>query len=136
MNDTLCALLDANLPLRENKTAMIWRGGSNTFAGIETKSLSVAQGLHKRGLRPGNRVGLPDEEKGELSVAFLVARGGPAVSEGEILRFCRERLAAYKVPKKVEFVNELPRNSAGKVLKRLLRDSAPGRENDHHVSEP
>jgi fatty-acyl-CoA synthase len=61
-------------------------------------------------------IGVPDERWGESGVAFVVG----AVAEEELLAFCRERLARFKVPKAVRFVDELPRNSLGKVAKSEL----------------
>jgi long-chain acyl-CoA synthetase len=65
--------------------------------------------------------GVPDERSGERLKAMVEARGD--VSVGELTRFVAERLADYKVPKDWELVSELPRDSAGKVRKRLLRDA-------------
>jgi len=129
--DLACVDEDGYLFIVDRKKDMVLTGGFNIYPREIEEVLYQHPSVSEAAV-----VGLPDEEKGEISVAFLIPRGGPAVSEGEILRFCRERLAAYKVPKKVEFVNELPRNSAGKVLKRLLREGAPGQEKRHHVSEP
>ena len=53
----------------------------------------------------------------------IVVRRDPALSEQEILAFARERIAGYKVPKSVQFVEALPRNASGKVLKRQLREA-------------
>jgi fatty-acyl-CoA synthase len=63
-------------------------------------------------------VGVPDETWGEVGVAFVVAHGG--LAEDELIAFARERLARFKVPKAVRFVDELPRNSMGKVQKSEL----------------
>ena len=52
----------------------------------------------------------PDELKGELARAYIVLKGGVSVSEDEIIAFCRERLAIYKVPRSVRFVDDLPRD--------------------------
>jgi acyl-CoA synthetase (AMP-forming)/AMP-acid ligase II len=54
--------------------------------------------------------------------AFVVRRPGHVLDAAEVLAFCRERLANYKVPRRVEFRDALPRNPSGKVLKRLLRE--------------
>jgi long-chain acyl-CoA synthetase len=54
--------------------------------------------------------------------AFVIAGKGKHVSEDEIIQFCRKSLASYKKPKTVEFVEELPRNPQGKILKRVLRE--------------
>jgi len=66
-------------------------------------------------------VGIPDLEKGEKAKAFVVLKEGRSASSEEIMDFCRARLAAYKAPREVEFIARLPRNAAGKVLKRVLR---------------
>jgi len=62
-----------------------------------------------------------DEVKGELAKAFIVLHPGHEVSEENILAFCRERLAAYKVPRAIAFVDNLPKTSTGKLLRRALR---------------
>ncbi|HEX7839761.1 MAG TPA: AMP-binding protein, partial [Kofleriaceae bacterium] len=67
-------------------------------------------------------IGVPDPEWGETLRAFVVLRDGQALSEQEVIEFCRGGLADFKRPRKVSFVRELPRNPTGKVLKRELRD--------------
>lgn len=62
-----------------------------------------------------------DEVKGELAKAFVVLRPNMHVSEEELLSFCKQELAAYKVPKSIEFTDVLPTNSTGKILRRALR---------------
>ncbi len=66
-------------------------------------------------------IGVPDDRLGEVGKAFVVLRPGAEVSPTELIEFCRERLANFKVPRQVEFRADLPRNPAGKPLKRLLR---------------
>jgi long-chain acyl-CoA synthetase len=66
-------------------------------------------------------VGHPDEEWGEIPVAFVIPRQDARVSPGEIQQFCRERLAGLKVPRRVELVEDLPRTASGKVRKVELR---------------
>jgi long-chain acyl-CoA synthetase len=66
-------------------------------------------------------IGVPDEYSGEAVKAFIVAKVGQAVSQGEIVAHCRERLSAYKVPKHVEIVASIPKGATGKVLKKDLR---------------
>jgi len=70
--------------------------------------------------------GIADEEKGELAQAFIVVREGFSVTAQEIVQHCRTLLAAYKVPKAVRFLSDLPKNSTGKVLRRELRVLAGG----------
>jgi len=67
-------------------------------------------------------VGIPDEKFGEAVLALLVLKQGESVDAETIEAFCRERLAGYKIPRQVEFIDEMPRNASGKVLKRELRE--------------
>lgn len=67
-------------------------------------------------------VGLPDRKWGEAVTAFVVARADAARDAGAILAWCDGRLAAYKKPKQIIFVDDLPRNATGKILKRELRE--------------
>ncbi|MCZ8116322.1 AMP-binding protein [Silanimonas sp.] len=64
---------------------------------------------------------VPDEAKGEVPKAYVVLRPGMTVTEAELLTHCRAHLAAYKVPRAVTFVDDLPKTSTGKVLRRNLR---------------
>lgn len=68
-------------------------------------------------------VGRPDERWGEVPVAFVVLRDGATAAGDELVEHCREQLARYKVPKAVTFLDALPRNPSGKVLKRELRSA-------------
>ncbi len=65
-------------------------------------------------------VGVPDPRRGETVKAFLVLKPGETATEQEIIAFCKERLAPYKVPKLVEFRTELPKSAVGKLLRRAL----------------
>ncbi|MDO8186815.1 FadD3 family acyl-CoA ligase [Conexibacter sp. JD483] len=72
----------------------------------------------------GAVVGVPDERLGEVGAAYLIGTPGHALTEEGVIAHCRARLANYKVPRRVVFVEELPRNAAGKVLKQELRRQA------------
>ena len=67
--------------------------------------------------------GRPDEHWGERVVAAVVLRPGQTVRPDELIDFCRERMAAYKTPKQIVFMQSLPRTGSGKVQKRSLRDT-------------
>jgi long-chain acyl-CoA synthetase len=67
-------------------------------------------------------IGVEDEYRGESVKAFVVRKSGEEVNEEEILAFCKERLAPYKAPKAVEFRDELPKSTVGKLLRRVLDD--------------
>jgi long-chain acyl-CoA synthetase len=62
----------------------------------------------------------PDEMKGEIAKAYVVLKAGAQATEAEIVSFCREQLAAYKVPRAVQFVADLPKTSTGKIMRREL----------------
>ena len=64
---------------------------------------------------------IPDEEKGELAKAYIVPKTGATPDTDDILAYCREHLAAYKVPRSVQFVDDLPKTSTGKVMRRELK---------------
>jgi long-chain acyl-CoA synthetase len=63
---------------------------------------------------------VPDEEKGELAKAYIVPKTGAQPDANDIIRYCREHLAAYKVPRAVQFVDDLPKTSTGKIMRREL----------------
>jgi long-chain acyl-CoA synthetase len=67
-------------------------------------------------------IGVADEYRGESVKAFVVKRSGARATEEDVLAFCKERLAAYKTPKAVEFREELPKSAVGKLLRRVLVD--------------
>ncbi len=71
-------------------------------------------------------IGVDDAYRGEAVKAFVVLKGEQCrlISEAELPTFCRERLMPYKVPRLVEFRDELPLSAAGKMLRRLLRSGA------------
>jgi long-chain acyl-CoA synthetase len=68
--------------------------------------------------------GVADPTRGEVVKAWVVLRGGASATEPELRAFCREQLAPYKVPARIEFRSELPKTMVGKVLRRALRDDA------------
>jgi long-chain acyl-CoA synthetase len=80
-------------------------------------------------------IGVPDAYRGETVKAFIVVKEGESLSEQEVIQYCKDKLAPYKVPKLVEFIDELPKSAVGKILRRKLRDmeiekAAPPEHND------
>ena len=71
-------------------------------------------------------VGVPDPYRGETVKAYVVVKPGESLTEGEVIQYCREKLAAYKVPKEISFTEALPKSAVGKVLRRELRAMAAG----------
>jgi long-chain acyl-CoA synthetase len=66
-------------------------------------------------------IGIPDHYSGERVKAYVVLKDGDTVTEEELIEYCRERMARYKVPKYVDFVEELPKSAIGKILRKELR---------------
>ncbi|MBM3554149.1 MAG: long-chain fatty acid--CoA ligase [Alphaproteobacteria bacterium] len=100
---------------------MIISGGENVYPAEVEGVIASHPGVKEVGV-----VGVPDERWGEVPVAFIV-KADRALSAESVLDHLSSRLAKYKTPKKIEFVDALPRNPSGKILKRDLRDLA-GRE--------
>lgn len=98
---------------------MIIRGGQNIYP-AELENVLITH----PGIRQASVVGIPDAVAGEKVVAFIIPNGNPQISDVEVLNFCRENLAPYKVPGVVKFIDEFPMNATGKVLKRVLREEA------------
>ena len=67
-------------------------------------------------------IGIPDEQWGESVLAFVVTKASASVTTDELIDFCRSRLAGYKIPRRVEFIDAVPRNASGKALKKDLRE--------------
>ena len=67
-------------------------------------------------------IGVPDPYRGETVKAFVVLKAGTTATESEVIAFCKERLAPFKVPKAIEFATDLPMSLVGKVLRRQLRE--------------
>lgn len=96
---------------------MINRGGEKIFC-VEVEDVLYSNNK----VMEAAVVGVPDEVYGEVVKAFIVTRPGCTLTEEEVQDWVKERLAKYKVPKYVEFVNELPKNPNGKVMKNRLRE--------------
>jgi HIP---CoA ligase len=91
-------------------------GGFNVYPAEVEQVLARLDGVAEAAV-----VGVAEPRLGEVGRAFIVRRPGHALDAAEVLAFCRERLANYKVPRRVEFRDALPRNPSGKVLKRQLK---------------
>ena len=67
-------------------------------------------------------IGVPDPYRGEDVKAVIVLKAGKTATEEEMIRYCKQNMAAYKVPRHVEFREQLPKTNVGKILRRALRD--------------
>ncbi len=98
-------------------TDMIIRAGEN----ISPEELEMVLHSHPK-VDEAAVIGVPDEEWGEVPKAIIVLKKGVKATPEELMEFCRTNLASFKRPRSVVFVDELPRNPMGKVLKRVLRE--------------
>ncbi|MGD9388767.1 MAG: AMP-binding protein [Gammaproteobacteria bacterium] len=103
--------------IEDRKKDMILVSGFNVYPN-EVEGVAVT---HPAVLEAA-AVGIPDAKSGELVKLFVVCREGQSVTEKELIDFCREGLTGYKVPRKVEFRQELPKTNVGKILRRALRE--------------
>ncbi|MEO7339106.1 MAG: long-chain-fatty-acid--CoA ligase [Caldimonas sp.] len=95
---------------------MIISGGENIYPAEIERVLAEHPSLQDVAV-----IGVPDERWGEVPKAVVVAKPGATVDTDDVLAWCRERIAAFKCPKTIDVVAELPRNPTGKVLKKDLR---------------
>ena len=110
---------DGNLRITDRLKDMFTVGGFNAYPAEIEQAITRHEKVSEAAV-----VGVPDERLGEVGRAYVIPRPGAAVTEAEIIAFCRERLANFKVPRSVRIVSALPRNASGKVLKFALRDEA------------
>jgi fatty-acyl-CoA synthase len=108
---------DGYIQLRDRAKDVIISGGEN----ISTVEVEQTIDSHPAVLEVAV-IGVPDEKWGERPKAFVVLRAGAQVSEGDLIAHCHARIARYKSPKAVEFVDTLPKTSTGKVQKFELRE--------------
>jgi long-chain acyl-CoA synthetase len=100
------------------KDDMIIVGGLNVFP-AEIENVLKQHPL----VADAAAVGIPDTDRGEIIKAFVVLTDGSKLTEKDVILFCRERLASYKLPKLVAFKTSLPRTSTGKIARKLLKES-------------
>jgi long-chain acyl-CoA synthetase len=105
--------------IEDRKKDMILVSGFNVYPNEIEEVIAGMEGVLEVAA-----VGQPDERAGEVVKVFVV-RTDPALTEKAVIDYCRENLTGYKVPKVVEFRDELPKTNVGKILRRALRDEAP-----------
>ena len=110
---------DGYLYVVDRKTDMVISGGFNVYS----KEVEAALGSHPE-VAEAAVIGVPDETFGEAVAAFVEPKSGARPSAEALIEHCRAHLASYKKPKHVYFVDALPKNSTGKVLKTELRKMA------------
>jgi fatty-acyl-CoA synthase len=113
------ALIDSEgyIEVVDRKKDLIISGGENI------SSIEVEGFLYKHpSVLEAAVIAAPDERWGEVPYAVVVLKPGAQASESELIEFCRAHLAHYKAPKRVEFIEALPRTATGKIQKNLLRE--------------
>jgi len=100
----------------DRRDDLIVSGGENVYPAEVEAALMAHAAVEGAGVR-----GQPDPEWGQTVAAFVQLAPGARLTDDELTAFCRQRLAGYKVPRRIMFVDELPRNAAGKLMRRELR---------------
>ena len=109
---------DGYLFLMDRSHDMIISGGENIYPREIEEILVRHPAVHEVAV-----IGIPDEEWGEAVKAVVSTVDGGEVTEEELIEFCRDHIASYKKPRSVDFVDDLPRNNYGKIVKRELREA-------------
>ena len=97
---------------------MIVTGGENVYCGEVEAVLYQNPAVHEAAV-----FGIPDPQWGEIVMACVVFKPGQSLTKDELISYCRQTLANYKIPRRVEFwESELPKGGSGKILKRIIRE--------------
>jgi O-succinylbenzoate-CoA ligase len=107
--------------IQDRKKDMIITGGENVYPAEIEDVLARHPKLAESAV-----IGMPSQRWGESAAAIVAVKPGESVTAEEVIEFCQGKLARYKIPKVVAFIDVIPRNPTGKILKRLLRDQFPG----------
>ena len=108
--------VDGYLKITDRLKDMYIVGGFNVYPAEIERQMSSLPGLHQCAI-----IGMPDERLGEVGHAFIVRAAGSSLSEAEVLAWSKANLANYKIPRRVTFLDALPMNTTGKVLKYALK---------------
>ena len=108
---------DGYLYIKDRIKDMIVSGGENIYPTEIENALFEHEAVEDAAV-----IGIPSEQWGESVMAFVVLKEGQQLSADDVIEHCRPRLGGYKIPRKVEFLAEIPRNASGKVLKKDLRE--------------
>ena len=103
--------------LRDRIKDMVVSGGENIYPAEVEKVLNGHPSILEAAV-----IGVPDEKFGEALLAIVALKLGASLTAVELLEFCREKIARYKIPRQLKVVDALPRNASGKILKTVLRD--------------
>ena len=112
--------VDGYLRITDRRKDMYIVGGFNCYPAEIEKIIAAHPGVAQVAV-----IGIPDPRLGEVGQAFVIRRAGTKLDEAALLAWCRDNMANYKVPRRIEFVDALPTNAAGKVQKFALRGGQP-----------
>ncbi len=107
---------DGYISVLDRVTDIIIVGGFNVYPQEVEAVLNDHEGVNTAVV-----TGMPNDISGEVPKAYIIRNAGVEVSENELIKYCKERLSHYKVPRAIEFVESLPVSSTGKILRRVLR---------------
>ena len=102
--------------LKDRIKDMVVSGGENIYP-VEVENALA----HHKAIVDVAVIGVPDDKYGEALLAFAVLKPGTELGVEEMIEFCRERIAGYKIPRQLKIIPEMPRNPSGKILKKELR---------------
>jgi len=108
---------DGSVLIVDRKKDIIVSGGENISSLEVEKCLSAHPAVYEAAVIP-----VPDDQWGEVPKALIVRKPGSSLTQAELIEFCRSRIAHYKCPRFIEFVESLPKTGTGKVLKKGLRE--------------
>ncbi|HYO19080.1 MAG TPA: AMP-binding protein, partial [Dermatophilaceae bacterium] len=112
---------DGYFTIVDRKTDMILTAGFNVYPAEVERVLCMHPAVALAAV-----TGVPDEAKGELAKAYVVLKPEAMVTSDDLVAHCREHLAAYKLPRAIQFVDEVPITASGKIMRRLLKDYDDG----------
>ncbi|HQQ62219.1 MAG TPA: FadD3 family acyl-CoA ligase [Pseudomonadales bacterium] len=117
-------VMDANgyLKITDRMKDMFIVGGFNCYPAEIENMLATCEGVAQSAV-----IGIPDERMGEVAMAYIVPRAGSDLTAEKVVAWCKQNMANYKVPRRVEIVDAFPLNATGKVMKFVLRDRALGK---------
>jgi long-chain acyl-CoA synthetase len=118
--DVAVILPDGQVKIVDRMKDMILVSGFNVYPNEVEDVLAMHPGVMEAAV-----IGVPDEEGSETVVAYVVRKDATLTAE-TLRNFCRENLTGYKVPKRIEFRDSLPKSNVGKVLRRVLKDEVAG----------
>ncbi len=101
----------------DRRSDLIISGGENIYPAEIEGVLQSHEGIIEAGV-----IGWKDEQWGQVPIAFVVTEKGNSISGPDLISFCQQKLAKYKVPKRIVFIDVLPRNASNKLMRRKLRE--------------